>query len=165
MPRIADECYVGLRKKGDDKMRAAKLLTILAFGFVLTFSSCYVAAQDDAPIDDKDIIVVHSEALRYPALANQARIEGAVVVRVFLDGQGNVVKAVAISGKGVLIKDSLANVEKWKFQPNSRNMAVVVYRFATDLAACPPAPDFRFFKLEGNVATITTCPLGPTVQF
>jgi TonB family protein len=144
-------------------MRAAKLPMILAFGFVLTFSSCYVAAQDEAPIDDKDITIVHFEKLNYPALARQARISGVVVVRVFLDGKGNVVKAVAISGKESLIKDSLTNVEEWKFQPNSRNMAVVVYRFTTDLAAC--APDFRFFMLEGNVATVTACAVGETIQF
>ena len=145
-------------------MRAAKLLTILAFGFVLGFSSFNLAAQDEPTIDDKDITIVHFEKLNYPVLASQARIEGVVVVRVFLDGKGNVVKAVAISGKKVLINDSLTNVEKWKFQPNSRNMAVVVYRFTTDLAACVPTPDFRFFKLEGNVATVIACALPETLQ-
>jgi len=77
------------------------------------------------------------------------------VFRVFLDGQGNVVKAVAISGKELLINYALPNVKKWKFQPNPRNVAVIVYRFTIDLAAC--APDFIFFVLEGNLATITGC--------
>jgi hypothetical protein len=146
-------------------MRAAKLLTILALGFVLTFASCYVVAQDDAPIDDKDITIVHFEKLNYPVLARQASIEGVVVARVFLDGKGNVVKAVAISGKQLLINDSLVNVEKWKFQPNSRNMAVVVYRFTRDLAACTPARDASFFMLEGNLATVTACAVPETIQF
>lgn len=158
-------CYLGIPGKGDDKMRAAKVLTILALGFALIFSCSYLAAQDEPTIDDKDITIVHFEKLNYPPLARQARIEGVVVVRVFLDTKGNVMKAVAISGKALLIMDALANVEKWKFQPNSRNMAVVVYRFTTDLVACAPTPDFRFFKLEGNVATVTACAVGETINF
>lgn len=121
------------------------------------FSPRYVAAQDEATIDDKDIKIVHFEKLTYPPVARAARIEGVVVIRVSLDDRGNVVKAVALSGKVLLTDRSLANVKNWTFQPNARNMAVVVYHFTLSLAAC--APYFSdFFTLEGNLATITTCP-------
>ena len=128
----------------------------LLIGLAFAFSPRCLAAQDEAPIDDKDIKVVHFEELRYPPVAHAARIEGAVVIRVSLDSRGNVVKAAAISGKEPLIDYSLANVKMWKFQPNARSMAVIVYRFAISLEAC--APDFRSFMLEGNVATIMACP-------
>ena len=139
-------------------LKTAAIFIVLA----CASSPCRVAAQDDAPIEDKDIKVVHVEKLTYPAVAAAARIEGLVVIRVSLDDQGNVVKAVALSGKVLLTDRSLANVKSWKFQPNARNMAVVVYHFTLSLGAC--APYFTdFFVLEGNLATITTCP--GTVQF
>ncbi len=133
------------------------LTTVALFlGLAFLISPHYLAAQDDAPIDDKDIKIVHFEELNYPPLARAARIEGAVVIRVSFDDRGNVVKAVAISGKEPLIDYCLANAKKWKFEPNARKMAVLVYHFTLPPAVC--GPDFSFFMLEGNLVTITACP-------
>ena len=119
-------------------------------------STSYINAQEDTTVNDKDIKIIHFEELNYPTLARVAHIEGVVVIRVILDEQGNVAKAVAISGNELLIGDSLANAKKWKFQPNARKMAVIVYSFTLLLADCGPVTSF-FMLRSPNLATITSC--------
>ena len=134
----------------------------LALAGILVMSSpTHASAQDDSTVYDKEIRVVHFEELKYPTLAKVAHIEGVVVIRVVLDDRGNVVKATAISGKEPLIPDCITNAKKWKFEPNARKMAVIVYSFTLPTADCGSVGSF--FMLQGaNLATITACP--PTVQ-
>jgi len=83
-------------------------------------------------VEDKQIKVVSFEKMKYPALGLTARIDGLVVVRVNLDDEGKVVDATAISGNEVLVPDTLANVKKWRFDPNVQKTAVVVYDFVLE---------------------------------
>ncbi|HTV60669.1 MAG TPA: energy transducer TonB [Verrucomicrobiae bacterium] len=137
------------------KTKVGKLLLLIA---ILVAGYLHgLNAQDVGTVNDKDIKIVHFEELKYPTFARAAHIEGAVVVRVFLDGQGNAVKAIAISGKDALITDSIANARKWKFQPNTQRTAVIVYIFTLPTAACGSVTSI--FMLQGaNIATITGCP-------
>ena len=132
--------------------RVAAVSTLLVVGLF-----CDARAQEDLTINDKDIKVVHFEELNYPTFARAAQIEGVVVVRVSLDERGNVVKAVAISGKEPLIRDCLVNAKKWKFQPNAQRIALIVYNFTMPIVGCGAVTSF--FTLRGaNFATITGCP-------
>jgi Gram-negative bacterial TonB protein C-terminal len=116
-----------------------------------------VNAQEEPSVSDKDIKIVHFEELNYPTFARAAHIEGVVVVRVILDDRGGVVKALAISGKDPLIPDCIANAKKWKFQPNSRKMAVIVYNFTLPTGSCGSVTSL--FMVQGtNLVTITGCP-------
>lgn len=135
------------------KMKSASILAGL---LALSFLPC-ASAQDNAPIRDKDIRVTHFEALNYPAIAKSADIKGVVVVRVILDDRGDVSKASAISGNELFIRYCIDNVKKWKFQPNARKAAVIVYNFRLPMAACGPVDSF--FTFEGaNLVTVTACP-------
>lgn len=57
--------------------------------------------QGDDSVNDKDIKVVSFKELNYPPLARSARIQGVVIVRVKLDGQGRVANAIGISGSDI----------------------------------------------------------------
>ncbi len=57
----------------------------------------------------------HAELISYPVLAKQARIQGTVVVRCFLDPAGRVVAAKAIEGHPVLADPTVQNSLKWSF--------------------------------------------------
>jgi TonB family protein len=128
----------------------------LAAGLLAMTPLGQIHAQD-TPIGDEDIKVRDFESLKYPALALQTSYQGVVVVRVKLDDDGKVSAAVAISGHKLLIPDCLANVKKWRFQPNSRHAAVIVYNFRLSHAAqCKSAGSF--FTIEApNFVTIIDC--------
>lgn len=81
-------------------------------------------------ISDNDVEVVHFDnELKYPSLARQARVQGAVVIKVDLDDKGRAVDAAAVSGAGILIPPCLKNARNWRFRPNSQKAAVIVYNF------------------------------------
>ena len=113
-------------------------------------------AQSNPTISSRDSRVVDFEDMRYPPLARTARIQGVVVIRVTLDDAGRVKNADALSGPALLVEDSLANVRKWRFQPNPEKSAVAVYHFEMPGAACKSVASF--FMLQGNnLATIIGC--------
>lgn len=140
-------------------MTAGKIAMLI--GLIAMCPLSCVRAQQDGPIPDKEIRVLEFEEMNYPHLAVQTHSRGLVVVRVKLDKDGNVSEATAISGSDLLIPDSLANVRKWRFQPNAQRTAVVVYHFAIPLAGCKSVNTF-FTLAAPNLATITHC--GMTVQ-
>lgn len=113
-------------------------------------------AQQEATISDAEIKVDHFEEMAYPAAARAANVQGVVVVRVSLDDRGNVTKAGALSGTGVLAKHCVANAMKWKFKPNAHSAAIIVYSFSLVPADCGSASSI--FMLHGvNFVTITAC--------
>jgi TonB family protein len=130
-------------------------LSILT-GLSLFCAVWLVRAQDSMTIEDRDISVVHFEELRYPPLARTANVEGVVVIRVSLDDKGNVERVEAISGNKVLVNDCLANAKKWKFEPNSKKSAVLIFDFTLKYASCGSASSF--FVLRGrNMVQIMAC--------
>lgn len=99
------------------------------------------------------------EGMRYPPLANTARIGGKVLVRVTLADDGAVTSASLISGHPLLAPEALTNVRKWRFKPGSGKEATVVYNF--DLGkneVCSGGRITTGFAFESpNLVTITTC--------
>ena len=55
------------------------------------------------------------QALTYPILANQARIEGTVRLKLVLDRNGVISRVDIISGNPVLARAAHDNILKWKF--------------------------------------------------
>ncbi len=114
----------------------------------------FVRFQQADMISDADMQVVHfDDQLKYPSLAKQARVEGAVAVKVTLDHKGGVVDAAAISGSPILIPACLANAKKWQFQANSQMSAIIVYNFT--LIVDDPG---QFIFQPPNFVTITGTP-------
>jgi hypothetical protein len=102
--------------------------TLIAIGFLVLAMGCSFAQQEET-VNDEGISVSHFEEMPYSALAYAARRESMVVVQVKLDDDGKVVSARAISGSNMLIPDTLSNIRKWRFHPNSNKTAVVIYAF------------------------------------
>jgi TonB family protein len=112
-------------------------------------------AQQKTQLTDKDIRVISFEELTYPPAARAAHIQGVVVVRVKLDGHGDVAEAEPISGSEVLIPACIVNVKRWRFQPNPLNAAVIIYNFRMIDGVFKNGTSR--FVLEGpNFATITS---------
>jgi TonB family protein len=87
-----------------------------------------------------------------------ARVQGAVVVRVTLDGQGNVTDATALSGHEFLVRLVLPNVRTWIFKPNAKKSAIVIYNFMILPGVCDDQAGSLFVLQGKNVATVITCP-------
>jgi TonB family protein len=138
-------------------MKITATAVALAVGLLAMSPLGGTQAPQETTISDKDIKVLDFEALKYPALALQTNYQGVVVVRVKLEDDGKVAAAVAISGHETLVPDCLANAKKWRFQPNSRHVAVIIYNFRLSYASkCKSASSF--FTLEApNFATIIDC--------
>lgn len=141
-------------------MKKVTRLSILA-GLLFLCSVRFVRAQDNMTIEDRDIRVDHFEELRYPPLARTANVQGVVVIRVSLDDRGNVERVEVISGNKVLVNDCFANAKKWKFEPNAKKSAVLVYDFTLKYASCGSASSFFIFRGR-NMIQIAAC--AETVQ-
>jgi outer membrane biosynthesis protein TonB len=129
---------------------------------VLLFTAVFAHAWADSneklnkPLNDDAIRIVEFHNLEYPLLARSSGTGDTVVVKVKLDKLGRVLDATALSGRGVFVADSLANVKKWRFQPNEDNAAVVIYSFRRVNGVCNLASSF--FTLERpNLAVISAC--------
>lgn len=130
---------------------ALSTLGMLAIGFLN-----YSVDRSEESISDKEVKLVDFEDMTYPTLARTAHVEGVVVVRASLDGQGRIVQAEPVSGNDVLIPDTIANAKKWRFQPNARKAVVIVYNFRmTD--ALSKSGCSHFMLNPPNFATITSC--------
>lgn len=130
--------------------------TLIAIGLLVLTVSCSSAQQEQA-VNDQDISVSSFEEMHYPALARAARRESIVVVQLKLNNDGKVLTARAISGSKMLVPDTLSNIRKWRFHPNSNKTAVVIYEFHLIEGKCDLGSNGLFVFREPNVATITAC--------
>jgi len=113
------------------------------------------AGVGSAQILNESMKTQHFEDLAYPLAARLSHVEGIVVVRLHLDEEGRVINATAISGPKALISESVANAKKWRFQPNSEEAAVIVYRFRFEgLCNLPCTSQSRYEP--PNFVTVTT---------
>ena len=58
---------------------------------------------------------------RYPPLAIQTHMQGAVIVDAVIDEHGNVVEAKVVSGPPLLIQAAMDAVRQWKYEPTYLN--------------------------------------------
>jgi TonB family protein len=100
-------------------MRLFLVLLLALFGF-------QTAAQEPP----SEPCVMHVEALHYPALARQTRIQGEVKVSAMVDEAGKVILPAVSSGHPLLSEVVLANIRRWKFQPTPHSFTIeVTYEF------------------------------------
>jgi outer membrane biosynthesis protein TonB len=137
-------------------MKMSQTRTLVAAG-LLVFVVSYSSAQQEQAVNDEDISVSSFEEMLYPALARAAHRESTVVLQAKLDDDGKVVSARAISGSKMLIPDSLSNIRKWRFHPNSNKSVVVIYEFRLVEGRCGPERKTLFVFREPNITTVTTC--------
>lgn len=57
----------------------------------------------------------------YPALAQQARIQGNVVLHAIIDREGRVSELQVVSGHPLLVQAALDAVRRWRYQPTELN--------------------------------------------
>jgi periplasmic protein TonB len=57
----------------------------------------------------------------YPPIAKSSHTQGTVRIEAVIDTQGNVVRAHALDGPGLLIPAALNAVDKWKYEPTYLN--------------------------------------------
>jgi TonB family protein len=137
-------------------MKIAAKTILVIMGLTVSSVPVCVRAQQTETVSDSDIKVAEFAELPYPQIARTARLGGVVVIRVKLDDEGRVTDAVAISGLEIFVRDCLTNAKKWRFQPNSRKAAVIVYNFAMPGGLCKSASSFFMFR-SSNIAMITGC--------
>jgi protein TonB len=61
--------------------------------------------------------LVHHVQPEYPALAKQARIQGAVVLRAVIDREGTIQDLQVISGHPLLVQAAVNAVRQWRYRP------------------------------------------------
>ncbi len=139
----------------------AMLRISFLIGLVLASTFGRAVAQQETTINDKDISVSDYEDLNYPNIAVISHIQGVVVVRVKLDDHGRVLDAVALSGASLLTGPSVENAKKWRFEPNSKKGAVIVYNFRIEGACHYHRPSSLMIFYPPNFVEITACPSPP----
>jgi len=140
------------------KTRIVQMISITLLAFLL--GRGFISAQEgkqDQRVNDNDITVIYFEEMKYPGLAFVASRQGVVVVRVNLDGEGNVVSAEAISGDDLLVRDALSNARKWRFRPNSSKTASIIYEFRIPDGACGDTMNQLFVFRAPNMALVELC--------
>jgi TonB family protein len=138
-------------------MKRAMTSILAVSGFMTLGSFGYSFSTPDTAIYDKDVRVINFEDLKYPAVAHSAHIEGVVVIRVELDDQGKVAEALPVSGTESLIPSALANAKKWRFEPNSKRAAVLVYDFRIEGFCRDNGESGQSIYRPPNFTTITAC--------
>jgi TonB family protein len=121
-------------------------------------SSAGVGAQrTDGPVYDEDVHVISYTEMRYPRIAMSARVQGVVVVRATLDAEGNVVTATALSGSKLLTEGAAQNTKQWRFKPNARKEAIVVYEYRIEQGDCLDDTRMMFVLRSPNFVLISSC--------
>ena len=62
-------------------------------------------------------MLIHQVHPVYPLMAKQARIQGDVLVRAFINKQGGVDDVTLVSGPSLLVRAALTAVKQWRYRP------------------------------------------------
>ncbi|MBW8869291.1 MAG: energy transducer TonB [Acidobacteriales bacterium] len=54
---------------------------------------------------------------KYPVIARQIGLQGTVIVKAIISREGNIEKAVPVSGPPLLAPAAIQAVEQWKYRP------------------------------------------------
>jgi TonB family protein len=130
----------------------ASSITLLLLGSV-----CYTEEKHSTRITDSEIRVISYEAMNYPPLALQTRVQGVVVVLLKLDNEGSVVDASALSGSDFLVDSCLTDAKKWKFQPNANQKVIIVFNFRLSHAFGCESKSSLFTLDYPNLVNVLDC--------
>src|ERR1700676_4418238 len=98
------------------------ILRLAALVVLITFASSALAQVHHAGVVRVSQgvmagLLVSKVAPEYPAHAKQARIQGAVLMRVIVNKEGNVANIKLISGHSLLGPAAIDAVKQWKYRP------------------------------------------------
>lgn len=104
---------------------------------ILLLSACSPA--QDKPAESKLDLpkVIDASAPFYPPLAQQARIQGVVTLRVSTDGK-RVSAVEAESGHPILVEAATTNVKTWEFKPHAPTAFETTFRYRLLDVKCDP---------------------------
>jgi len=91
----------------------------LAGALFLAMLACAAVAQEPRLVSGEEAArhLIERTEPKYPSMAQLARIQGSVILRVTIDEQGRVAEAKPISGHPMLIEAAIPAVKGWKFAP------------------------------------------------
>lgn len=138
-------------------MKKAVASVIAVSSLIMLNSFKGMSSAADTTIYDKEVRVVSFEDLSYPAIAHSANIQGVVVLRVTLDDQGKVLEAFPVSGAEPLISSVVANAKKWRFEPNPKRAAILVYDFRIEGTCRDNTESGQSLYHWPNFTTIRAC--------
>jgi TonB family protein len=113
---------------GGKMIKRAILCSVLA--------AAALSVAENAP----DRCVLFLAVPTYPRLAQAARIEGVVKVKILINEKGEVIEAAALSGHEMLRTATVENVKTWKFAPvpNAKVMDMfMTYLYSIEGAETP----------------------------
>jgi TonB family protein len=68
--------------------------------------------------------------VEFPHIAQSARVQGTVVIRLSIAANGTVTSATPIAGPPLVTESALNNARAWKFAATRQRETIVVYEFA-----------------------------------
>lgn len=116
------------------RLRFGRIAQLVRAQMLATVTAC--SPPDDltlAPWPNDDLRVINRPGIDYPPIANSARVQGIVIVRVTIGGNGRVSQAQLLHEAPLLQDAVLANARRWEFEPTTERDAILVYEFANDL--------------------------------
>jgi hypothetical protein len=133
----------------------ASVLLIAALLGVPAIASSQTPVQ---PIFDDEQQIVSDEPMTIPD-DMFGRALTLVVVEVELDDTGAVKTANAVSGPKPVAVFATLNVKRWRFAPNAKRRAVVIYRFETTAASCLAGIGYgtSTYSRRAHVVTVVGC--------
>jgi TonB family protein len=139
-------------------MVAGKIgFSMCLFALILTIA---VHAQQAAAPKDADVAVLEFKDAEYPPIPRFRHTSGTVVVQAKLDDHGEVEDAAVISGQPDLALAAVVNVKKWRFRPNGKKSAVIVYNYVYLEGRCESNGSL-FVLSPSNLATVYGCGAPP----
>jgi TonB family protein len=131
---------------------------------LLLASVGYTEETQTSRISDSEIRVISYEAMNYPPLALQTRVQGVVVVLLKLDKEGRVVEASALSGSDLLVDSCLTDAKKWKFQPNAKQKVIIVFNFRLSYSFGCESKSSLFTLDYPNLVNVLDCVRAVSVE-
>ena len=82
------------------------------------------------PWPSDDLRVLDMPRVEYLQIAQSARVQGTVVVKLSIAANGTVTSATPITGPPLVTESALNNARAWKFAATHQRETIVVYEFA-----------------------------------
>jgi len=82
------------------------------------------------PWPSDDLEILDMPRVEYPQIAQSARAQGTVVVRLSIAANGTVTSATAVADLSLLTATALNNARAWRFAATKQRETIVVYEFA-----------------------------------
>jgi TonB family protein len=115
------------------------------------------------PYSQQEPRIIASGPPNYSPIARSARVQGAVILRLALDGRGTVAAATPLNNVPLLAASAVAHALTWRLASDgSLREHIVVYEFTTTYTQCEPDEKVIFWRRDAGAVHQDACP--PMVQ-